>query len=206
MKKYLTKEGIFNGIIASILFTFLLQPIISLLIAQKGLLINGLTSFIILNCTKATYTTLMDSFVICIFSVVLGIGIDILLSVLTDYIKKHKRTYSKSIDKPEEKAQKVGDKLLEIDKNIAKLEKKIALLKIWCAIILIMWVCMVFGVYILPSSMYNRVIISIERITPYVQEERIDQMKSDWRLMKNWDDYKNLTNEISQIEEENNLK
>lgn len=203
MKKNITKEGVISGIIASILFTFLLQPTIGSLISHKGIFLNWFKTIIISRCSIVTDSSLIESLVMIIFSALLGIIVNILFLNCYEMVKARKPTQEKDTDKLQEEFEK--EMLIKLNKDIDKLYKRKTLFKIIFPMFLLIWIGMVSVYFILPSLMYNYFTVSVEKIAPYVEPEEIVRIKSNWRYMKNWEDYDDIYSFIYQIENEKGL-
>ena len=198
MKKYLTKEGIISGIAASVLFTFMLQPMIEFLMAKKGSVVEGIGRYVISQCAKTTYISLLCGVVTVIFSCVLGLSFGLLFSNYSLLKKKDNKAQISSEKK--ENIEEIVKEAEEIRKEINRLERYSTILKSIMSVVLILWLCLVFITYVLPSSLYSGFIVSVEKISPYVSELDIVSLKSKWREMETWSDYEEIEEIINNYE------
>lgn len=198
MKKYFTKEGIISGIAASVLFTFMLQPMIEFLMAKKGSVVEGIGKYVVSQCAKTTYISLLCGFITVIFSCVLGLSLGILFSNLS-LLKKKDNKVEASSEKKENIEENVKE-VEEISKEISRLERYSIILKSIMSVVLILWLCLIFITYVLPSSLYSKFIVSVEKVSPYVSESDVVSLKSKWREMETWSDYEEIEEIINNYE------
>lgn len=198
MKKYLTKEGIISGIIASVLFTFMLQPVIEFLVSKAGSVVEGLERYVISQCAKTTYISLMTGFATILISCILGLALGVLFSNRT--IKKRENNKNKNSAKKEDELAVLQEEIVKKNTEVNDIEKRLGFFKITMSIVVILWLGMLFVTYILPSRMYSDFVVSVEKISPYISETDIISLKARWREMGNWTDYEAIEEYIKTIE------
>lgn len=198
MKKYLTKEGIISGIAASVLFTFMLQPMIEFLIAKKGSVVEGIGKYVVSQCAKTTYISLLCGVVTVVFSCVLGLSFGLLFSNFSLLKKKDNKV--EDFSEQRGSVEEIVKEVEEIDKEISKLKRYSILLKGIMSVVLILWLGLVFITYVLPSNLYSEFIVSVEKISPYISESDVVHLKSKWREMETWSDYEEIEEIINNYE------
>lgn len=87
-----------------------------------------------------------------------------------------------------------------------KLKKTYTLLLVYAILIIAFETFYLATSIVVPSMMNDSFNRSIEIITPYTSQDKIAHLKSDWRRMKNIDDYNNIDLTITQIRDQNSLQ
>lgn len=146
-------------------------------------------------CAAATYTadTAFKSLLTMIIGLLLGFMAVITISSIT---KENKIVgfLSKNISKV-----KTADK---------KSSRETLRFKIGVIFAFIIYaVMLLFGCLVIttPSTIYNKFERDLTMIAPYVENQQILELKSDWVLMKSWEDYQEIYEIIDEVKKTNDL-
>ena len=119
----------------------------------------------------------------------------------------------KSCNKEELENKKEEIELLhkKIEKNMKKRDKRPSAkeLKVKARIafvLAVLYIILMFMYLYLPVSLWNNFDIYATQIAPYVDEQEIKMIRSQWTRMRSYDDYKEIEEYINKIIEENHLK
>lgn len=93
----------------------------------------------------------------------------------------------------------------EIAENNIKDGKKLKRYSAFCFIFFIMYILYFFCFHIVPVSMWDVYKRDITKITPYVEQEEIDMIQSNWCCMKNKEDFDDIYEIINEVKEKHNL-
>lgn len=219
MRKVFTKEnttGILISVIASIIFVRLVDPLMDLLGMIGIRVIEAFVNKYYAVCANATDY----QFIRFVAYIVFIIGITGIWDVFKYFAFPPKRT---SIEEKSElmyKEKIEESDLSNIENEVTKLSMRMQKLKaskekqqkqrvIISRIMLVatslcfIWVILFVFAPTLVKGEFDRKII---QITPYVTEERINLLKSDWVSMESKADYKEISEYIDSVLVENGLK
>lgn len=204
--------GVKQSLIASVLFLIILDPLINLIkdVAAKGLV--ALVDYFFYSCGHFGSATFLCTIAILVFS-----------TMVAQETKEVADSY-KTVVSSNEKMEKVDKKSTHQSADNAAdsfAEKTISEYKLKQKLKLLMFVFK--GLYVFLTTMYILIFLfvtvyqcfpavinetfdkTITQITPYVKEEKIEMMRSDWVSMKTKDDFDAINEELLRIREEHDL-
>lgn len=216
MKNLFKKDnlnGIWISIVAGILLSQIFDPMIQI---GKNLgkgVINALVDYFFYSCGKANDTDFANYILYMAFLLIALPVIKDTFSLILDLSKKEDVSKSLPTKTPGEEIKdsrsKVIDnaiKIKELDNKREKKRRSLRALSIICAIVLVL----AFGDIVLykyaPTIFKGTFDRCIIQITPYVDNKRIDLLKSSWVSMETKSDYEMIAKEIDSILIENGLK
>lgn len=209
MKKWFDKDvikAIQISIISSVICAMLVEPIIQIgKNLSKGIIV-ALVDYFYYSCSRVNGVSFLNSITFIVFAWYT-------ISILIDPVKALKGTVlvskgEKTADRQNEEQQDSSD----IGKNDSEGEhankKSRIFVKImgWiCVISMILLFGYIFVYQYIPASTNVSFDRCITQITPYVEKERIDLLKSNWVSMKTKNDYEKILDEIGSILVKNGL-
>lgn len=216
MKKFFTKDnirGVMQSIVASILVIILLEPVIEI---GKNLgrgIINSFVDYFFVSCAQVSGIKFVSYLAFFAFSwFAIGV-IQYFLSAATSPLEKKK---SVEIDQStaanlsplnsEKSLKEIRAEIDELKKQKTRAER---ILKIISILFIVLWVLFLFYIVVyqyIPATVNETFSRKIVQITPYVETNEIDLLKSEWVSMKGKDDYDRIAEKIENILLENDLK
>lgn len=205
--------GIGQSLIASILFLLIFEPIIQIGkdFTSKGLI--ALVDYFYYSCGHASGIAFLSTLSVYALTVFICHEIISIIKTVKAAFPKGKERKKPHTDSRESNSENKSDSIVVLSREIEKLERKTKTLdRIMIGLVIVSIMCyMLFFlnavVYqclpVLVKESFNR---SITQITPYVESEQIDLLKSNWANMKSKDDYEVIQEEIDCILIENSLK
>ena len=206
-------NGIWISIVAGILLSQIFDPLIKI---GKNLgkgVINAFVDYFFYSCSNTNDTYFVNYILYIVFLLIILPIIKDAFSIIIDLRKKGNVSKSLPAKTPEKEAE---NPLSEIVDNVIKMkalddkrEKRRRFTQISsaiCAIVLILSLLDVALYKYAPTIVKGTFDRCIVQITPYVEKERIDLLKSNWVSMKTKSDYDIIANEIDSILIENELK
>lgn len=215
MKKFFTKENIL-GVVQSIVATFLLAiftPIIDIgkSVASKGWI--ALSDYFFYSCAHITDGQFLSYFAFCAFLWIMLWAIRHPISAFSSL--NDKKTLSNSsnpnVKEPQKSSEdipeivKLAIELKESQKKLKVLEIETKIFAIIAIIVDILFLCNIVIFQFIPTIYKDEFDRRITQITPYVEEEEIDLLKSDWVSMTTKSDYDLIDDAIKRIVTENGL-
>lgn len=217
MKKLFTKSdtsGIKQSLIASFICLVLLEPMIQIGKNLSKGIVDALVDYFYWSCSRVNNASFVS------YVVFLAITWYIIRD-FREFIKLYQDVFSPNKKKENQHSndeiKTVGDQgldkivetAIEIEKRSRKSKRLKAVLKVVSSFIIVLYV--IFFLYILvywyiPAAMHAAFDREIIQLTPYLESEEIDSLKSNWVSMTSKDDYELIVKEIDSIVIENALK
>lgn len=205
--------GVKQSLIASVLFLIILDPLINLIkdIAAKGLV--ALVDYFFYSCGHISSATFLCTIAILVFSTMVAQETKEVADSYKAVVSSNEKMEKADKKSTHQSADNAADSFAEKTISKYKLKQKLKLL---------MFVFK--GLYVFLTTMYILIFLfvtvyqcfpaiinetfdrSITQIAPYVEDEKIEIMRSDWVSMKTKADFDVINKEIGRIREENNLK
>ena len=90
-------------------------------------------------------------------------------------------------------------------KDIIKHGKKIRILTILCATVFVFYLVGIVSFAILPNVIWREYQRDITKISPYIEQQELDIIKSDWVCMQNKDDFNDIYKRIDKVKQKYKL-
>lgn len=205
--------GVMQSLIASVLFLLIIEPLIHIVrdMLSKGL--AALVDYFYYSCSRA------DG-IIFLSTIAMYVVIYFILQTIFEMCKnifsedhKVKEPSKESKSQPQEntvdRINQIVKLSIDLEKSI-KREKRLDLtlkgMSIICIIIYVLFFLNIMIYQCFPVAVKASFDRCITQITPYVKDEKIEILRSDWVCMETKEDYDAIVEEINRIQEEHNLK
>lgn len=205
--------GVMQSLIASVLFLLIIEPLIHIVrdMLSKGL--AALVDYFYYSCSRADGIIFLST--IAMYAVVyfvVKIILDMCKNIFSESHKKKERTKELK-SQPQENAVDQIDQIVKLSMDLEKSikrEKRLDLtlrgMSIVCIIIYVLFFLNITIYQCFPVAVKASFDRCITQITPYVENEKIEILQSDWVCMETKEDYDVIVEEINRIQEEHNLK
>lgn len=206
-------NGIWISIVAGILLSQIFDPMIQI---GKNLgkgTINALIDYFFYSCSRADNVGFANYILYFAFILMILPPIKDAVSLVWSFRKREDTSKNTKEETIERKPKDLLDDILEIRINEKKLENKrkkdmifLKIISVICTAFLILIFCNIVIYRYMPTVFKESFDRRIIQITPYVEREKIDLLKSNWVSMETKDDYMIIAEEIHSILLENGLK
>lgn len=204
------------GVIGSYLLCELfLRPIISIASNYSGTIIQSIVNYYYSLCSNSNTNVLIIEIAIygCCFIIIQPIISSVFdikyLKAETKKLVEYENilNFSQQITEKntDEKKPEREELLQEIDglkkRNKKIINKTVLIIVLGCFLFLSL-ICF----KIAPCAQRNKFDETIIKITPYIEQSKVNKLKSDWTRMKTKEDYQEIDQFIDDVIEKNNLK
>ncbi len=125
------------------------------------------------------------------------------LDELTQLSKEDLKKKKEELDSIKQQVNKAKKKLAKKEHQPTTKTTRIMFALILC--FLIIYIAGLFMYGMLPVALWNTFDISITQIAPYVEEQQIKVLRSQWTQMRSYEDFKQIDNFILNVKQENGL-
>ena len=164
------------------------------------------------SAAKMTETSLISF----LFSVAIAFWITYIFSIAFKGFKLTKRTIKESQDiindidnnnliKPIDDKDITRDDIKREATDIIKEGKKIRKLLIGACIFCSIYLGFIITFDVIPHVLWTDYQMDLIKIAPYIEQQELDEIKSDWVCMQSKEDYDDIYNRINKIKEEHDL-
>lgn len=207
LKKLFTKNdmnGVKQSLIASLIFLILLEPIIQIGKNLSKGIIASFVDYFYYSCSRVNGISFVSYLVFIAFAFYLARELRELTKLYRELFLSNRKEEAKD----SENSSKVEQHCLNNTRETAD-ETQEKVLKVtggFVIVLNILLLCYILTYWYLPSAMNTSFDRRIIQITPYVESEEIDLLKSDWASMESKDDYDKIAEKIDFILATNGLK
>lgn len=188
-------------IIASLIF-FVLGKLFGAAPIIGTTIISTISNLIFTMAAQQTHFT----FTLCLYSFLLGVAVDvcvILVRLLVSLVTDNKKEEKKSDHSPKQSLKSLFQELEEENK---KERKKLTRKAFFCALYMFLFTLFLITTMLIPISLADSFERDITFIRPYVKEETVQQLQSDWVDMRSKADYDAIYSSIKPIKKEHSQK
>lgn len=217
MKKLFTKSdtsGIKQSLIASLIFLVLLEPMIEIGKNLSKGIIGALVDYFYWSCSRVNDASFVSYVVFLAFAWYVIRDFREFIKLYQDVFFSNERKENQHSNDEiktvgDQRLDKIVETAIEIEKKNRKSKRLKMGLKVVSSFIIVLYV--IFFLYILvywymPAAMHATFDREIIQLTPYLESEKIDSLKSNWVSMTSKNDYELIVKEIDSIVIENGLK
>ena len=209
MKKLFSKEGIgsvFQSLVASLIVIYLIQPTIEI---GKNLgkgIIKSFFDYFFYSCARASGIDFVNYIA---FNAILWFAfymIDHFLS--TGFPRTEKKKFTKDNEgknndvNPQNSRKHPKDPKSEIE----RLERMLKIISTIATIVWVLFLCNIIIFQYAPVVVKNTFDRRVVQVTPYIEAEEVDLLKSEWVSMESREDYVLISKKIDDILAKNNLE
>ena len=215
MRKFLKeyRPGVLQSIIASVLFLLIIEPLIHIVrgVVSKGMV--ALVDYFFYCCGHADgiiFLSTIAMYAVTFFVLnTIGDMCKILFSEIHKEKEPKKELKTQTQEEPVDSINQIVKKSIELEKS-KRLEKRLDFvvkgMSIACIILCVLFFLNILIYQCFPVAFKVSFERRITQIIPYVEDEKIEILQSDWVCMETMEDYDALIEEIDCIREEHNLK
>lgn len=164
--------------------------------------------------TSASITE--TSLISLLFTALLGIATAYVFSITIKALRLTKKTIKgvddiiKDINDPVTKEVKEKNKITKKEvktegKSIIRDTKKVRRITVAAIVFFVLYFGNILLFSIFPHSLWTEYQRDLVKIAPYIEEQELAMIKSDWACMQNKEDYDEIYNRINEIKDENGL-
>lgn len=177
---------------------------------------NSIWSFFsnsfITKSARITETSLIS----LLFVALLGIAVAYVFYIMTNVLRQTKKTIKdaddiiEDINNPITKNSKEKNKITTKEvkteaKNIIRETKRMRRVTLAAIVFFVLYFGNILLFDILPHILWTEYQRDLVKIAPYIEEQELTMIKSDWVCMQNKEDYDEVYNRINKVKDENGL-
>jgi len=164
------------------------------------------------SAAKMTETSLIT----CVFALLTGIAISVILVLTNNALGVTKKAIStaenilRDVHNPQPEVDDAGPEITSAEitaeaNDIIKKVKRGRILLIVCVVFFAIYFGDILAFGYLPHGLWNDYQRDLLKIAPYVEQQEIDMIKSDWMCMQSKEDYDEIYERINRIKNEYEL-
>lgn len=207
------------GVIVSLITTFVINAIdmIKEVAPTAGSSIWRLLSNSFFSAAAKMSETSLTSF---LFSFVVVLGISYVINVALKGFKVTKKSISEcqaiiekincndlvNVNTEEDTNKEITEEDVKTEaESVIKEGKKIRRFLIGALAFFVIYFSVIMAFDVFPHAMWAEYQNDLIKIAPYIEQQELDQIKSDWVCMQSKEDYDDIYSRINKIKEENDL-
>jgi len=149
-------------------------------------------------------TVLLGFAIVCVINLV-RIGFSVAKKTSTLSQKIMNNTSDKTSDTNEEHPKITDEEIKVNTETIVKKSKNIKTMTIILIVVYSFYFSLIIGFDIIPHRVWTEYQKDLIIIAPYIEQQELDVIKSDWVCMRTKEDYEAIYERINQVKEEHNL-